>query len=232
MRPDVGVIVVAAGRGERAGGGVPKQFRLVAGMPLVTRAAAPFLAHASVAQVVIVLPPEFVADPPELLLPLTRHAKVIFASGGAQRADSVRAGLRVLSPDCDLVLVHDAARPFADEAVIDRVVTAVRAGSSAIPALPVGDTLKRAGGDPPVVHATMPRDGLWGAQTPQGFPRAVLERAHSAAAAHPGTPTDDAALVEQLGEAVRLVAGSPFNIKVTAADDFTMAELIATARTS
>ena len=212
------------------GGGVPKQFRVVSGTPLVVRATAPFLSHESVAHVVLVVPPQLAAEVPEMLEPLGRHPKVQLAAGGPERSDSVRAGLRALPAGCDIVLVHDAARPFADGALIDRVLNAVRTGSSAIPALPVSDTLKRGDGDPPVILGTVPRDGLWCAQTPQGFPRAVIERAHSARATQSSSVTDDSALVEQLGEPVRLVAGSPFNIKVTAAEDFMMAELIAAAR--
>lgn len=221
-------MLVAAGRGERAGGGVPKQFRSIAGVPLLLRALRPFAEHPAIARIALVLAPDVLNDPPDWLAE-TRDDRVQHVAGGAGRADSVRAGLAVLPPACALVLVHDAARPFVERALIDRVLEAVRAGDSAIPALPVADTLKRATGDPPRIEATVDRAGLWRAQTPQGFPRDVLEAAHRAAAADGEGSTDDAALVERLGGTVRVIEGSPYNIKLTGPGDFALAELLAKA---
>ena len=208
---------------------MPKQLRPVAGKPLVVRALDAFLAHPAVAHVVLVLPADTAAAPPPWLL-LT-DPRVTLVAGGAERADSVRLGLARLPDGCDVVLVHDAARPFVPRAVIDRVIDAVREGHGAVPALPVSDTLKRGSGHPPSIESTVPRDGLWQVQTPQGFPRAALEAAHQQAArrspAATGTPaTDDATLVEESGLTVRLVHGSSFNIKVTTPEDFVLAELI------
>ncbi len=221
---------MAAGRGVRAGAGMPKQFRPVAGTPLVLRAVAPFLEHPDVTRVALVVPPDALDAPPEWLAASARHPRVTLVAGGAERADSVRLGLAVLPASCARVLVHDAARPFADRALIDRVLDTVAAGESAVPAVPVADTLKRGAGDPPRVAGTVPRDALWRVQTPQGFPREVLDAAHRDAAGAAGdtaSVTDDATLVERLGRPVRLVPGSPWNIKVTTADDFELAERLA-----
>lgn len=215
------MVIVAAGRGERLGG-TPKQFREIAGVPMLLRSIRPFVAHPDVARVVVVLPPEDAAVPPPWLAQLAGGALDLVA-GGAERTDSVRAGLAALPPACEVVLVHDAARPFVGRDVIDAVIAEVRAGRSAIAAVPVSDTLKEAAADGRTVERTVPRDRLWRAQTPQGFPRKVLEAAH--AAAGDLVATDDAALVERSGRAVRLVPDSARNFKVTTADDLTLADL-------
>jgi 2-C-methyl-D-erythritol 4-phosphate cytidylyltransferase len=223
---DVGVIVVAAGQGTRVGGETPKQYRPIAGVPMVLRAVRPFAAHPEVARVVLVLPAEDAAAPPAFLRDLAGAALVLVA-GGAERTESVAAGLAALGPECTSVLVHDAARPFVERAVIDAVIAHARAGEGAVAAVRVTDTLKEADPqDATRVGRTVARDGLWRAQTPQGFPRAVLERAH-AAADSAGAATDDAALVERTGVPIRLVPDSPRNLKVTTVEDLALAELLA-----
>jgi 2-C-methyl-D-erythritol 4-phosphate cytidylyltransferase len=222
---DVGVVVVAAGRGTRLGGETPKQFQPIGGVPMVLRAVRPFAAHPDVARVALVLPAADAAHPPEFLRGLAGSGLVVVA-GGAERADSVAAGLRALGPECTTVLVHDAARPFVERPVIDAVIAHARAGEGAVAAVRVSDTLKEASAhDATRVGRTVPRDGLWRAQTPQGFPRAVLERAYAARGG--AAPTDDAALVERIGVPVRLVPDSPRNLKITTADDLALAELLA-----
>jgi 2-C-methyl-D-erythritol 4-phosphate cytidylyltransferase len=224
----VGVVVVAAGRGARLGGAAPKQYRLIGGVPMVLRALRPFASHAEVAQVALVLPPEDAASPPDFLQGLGPGLTIV--AGGAERSDSVAAGLAALGGECTVVLVHDAARPFVEADVIDQVIAYARAGEGAVAAIRVSDTLKQAtAGDDTRVARTVPRDGLWRAQTPQGFPRGVLERAHAAARAAGERATDDAALVERAGVPVRLVPDSPHNLKVTTADDLALAELLARA---
>ena len=127
-----------------------------------------------------------------------------------------------------MVLVHDGARPFVDRAVIDAVIGHARAGEGAVAAVPVSDTIKEAAsGDPTRVARTVPRDALWRAQTPQGFPRALLERAYQAAGASASGATDDASLVEAGGGVVRLVPDSPRNLKITTRDDLAVAEALA-----
>ena len=226
MPRDVGVVVVAAGKGERAGGGTPKQFREIAGVPLVLRALRPFTGHPDVAHLVVVIPSEFASRPPDWLAVL-RGGSLSLTAGGVERSDSVAAGIAALPKECRIVLIHDGARPFVERATIDAVVAAAREGTGAVPAIPVSDTLKRVHGDARVIRETVPRADLWQAQTPQGFPRELIERAYRRSKGH--DTTDDAALVEALGETVVLVPGSTRNLKLTTAEDFVLAELMAKA---
>jgi len=147
-------------------------------------------------------------------------------AGGPERSDSVAAGLAALPPTCEVVLVHDAARPFVERATIDAVIGAAREGVGAVAAVPLTDTLKETGDSGTVVR-TIPRDRLWRAQTPQGFPRTMLEEAYARARQTGVRATDDAALVERLGRTVRVVPDSPRNFKVTTPDDLALARLIA-----
>lgn len=220
---DVGAVVVAAGQGRRAGGSGPKQFREIGGVPMVLRAVRPFAAHPEVAHVAVVLPAEALTAPPPWLAAL-RGEGVHLVPGGATRSDSVAAGLAALPPSCTVVLVHDGARPFPSRVTIDAVLAEARAGRAALAAIPVSDTLKEAGPGGRLVARTVSRENLWRAQTPQAFPRALLERAHAGAA--PGA-TDDAALVEALGETVVLVPDDAGNLKVTTEEDFVLAEALA-----
>lgn len=223
----MGVVVVAAGRGERLGGETAKQYQLIAGVPMVLRALRPFTSHPDVAQVVLVLPAEDVNKPPSFLSVLSALSVV---SGGEHRGDSVRAGLAALRSECRVVLVHDAARPFVDPEVIGAVIAVARKGEGAVPAVPLSDTLKEATlGDPTLVARTRPRANLWRAQTPQAFPRAALEKAHTHAVRCGHRATDDAALVEAIGLPVRLVADSARNLKVTTREDLALAQLLAGA---
>ena len=214
-------MLVAAGRGERLGG-TPKQYRPIAGVPMVLRALRPFAAHPEVLHTVIALPPEDVATPPPFLTDLAGSTLTLVA-GGAERSDSVAAGLRSLPEACTVVLVHDAARPFPDPEVIGAVIREARSGRGAVAAVPVTDTVKEiAPDDSRRVIRTVSRDRLWRAQTPQGFPRSLLAAAHRLPAEG---ATDDAALVERLGAEVRIVPDSPRNLKVTTAEDLEGAEL-------
>ena len=224
---DVGVVVVAAGQGLRAGGGAPKQFRPIAGVPMLLRALRPFTAHPDVAQVVVVLPAEIVAAPPAWLAELG-GGMLTCVAGGEERTDSVRNGIAALRPECTMVLVHDGARPFIERALIDRVIARARGGAGVVPALLVSDTLKKVTGTSEEVAETVSREGLYRAQTPQGFPIKML-RAAFAAQTSPGyLPTDEASLVEATNVGVVvLVEGSALNLKITTQDDFVLAEAIA-----
>jgi 2-C-methyl-D-erythritol 4-phosphate cytidylyltransferase len=226
---DVGVVIVAAGAGHRFGGDVPKQFRDLLGVPLLLRALRPFAQHPDVVHVTIVLAPEDAAAPPEWLRPHVGD-RLSLVAGGTERSDSVSAGLAALPPACELVLVHDGARPFPERDVIDRIIALARAGTAAVAAVPVRDTLKRAipGTDPPLVAGTVPRENLWRAQTPQGFPRSVLTEAHRRALEHGQLATDDAALAEAIGVPVALVPDTPRNLKVTVPEDLLLAEALVT----
>jgi 2-C-methyl-D-erythritol 4-phosphate cytidylyltransferase len=229
---DVGVVVVAAGKSERLGGEVPKQFRTVAGIPILLRAVRPFLSHPEVLEVIAVLPAADARTPPAWLAELLGE-RLRAVAGGEVRMDSVEAGLNQLGPACAVVLVHDGARPFPEPAVIDRVIAAARHGSGAIAAVPVTDTLKEA--EQPALGAlghvirTVPRDRLWRAQTPQGFPRSMLSGAFAAARAGGYSATDESGLVERAGGPVVLIHDVGTNLKVTTPDDLRMAEALATA---
>lgn len=226
MPPDVGVIVVAAGRGTRLGG-TPKQFRELAGVPVLLRAIRPFASHPDVSHVVVALPPEAAAAPPAWLAALLGE-RLHLVAGGAERGDSVRAALAALPGRCAVVLVHDGARPLVSRETIDAVIAVAARGAGAVAAIPLGDTLKMAveGDGPATVERTIPRQRLWRAQTPQGFPRELLERAVSAAAADRVQGTDDAELVERIGGRVELVPDQPANLKLTTQADFTLAEAL------
>jgi len=233
--PDVGVVVVAAGAGVRAGPGEPKQFRPILGVPMLLRALRPFTGHPEVRQVVVVLPPGYAERPPEWLGKL-RGERLGLVAGGAQRVDSVRSGFQALPADTAVILVHDAARPFVSRGTIDAVIARARAGVGAVAAVPTSDTLKEIGpGAPrptPRVARTVDRERIWRAQTPQGFPRQMLHDAYAqlagaAATANGGAPSDDAEVCERAGFPVELIPDSPYNFKVTTADDFRIAEALA-----
>ena len=223
MPRDVGVVLVAAGQGTRLGAGVPKQYLPLGGVPMLLRAVRPFTTHPEVAHTVVVLPAADAASPPPWLAAVLGGTLTVTA-GGAERSDSVAAGLAALPAACTVVLVHDAARPFVEHALITAVAAVARRGEGAVPAIPVGDTLKEVAPDSGGrIVRTVPRAGLYRAQTPQGFPRRVLEQAH-AQATHGGPATDDAQLVEQAGVPVRVVAGSARNFKITTEADLLIAE--------
>jgi 2-C-methyl-D-erythritol 4-phosphate cytidylyltransferase len=217
-RRDVGVVIVAGGSSTRAGAGELKQFRWVAGKPMLLHSVQTFMARPDVGMVVCVLPQRYAGDPPPWLFQCDVD-RLLVSVGGRTRSESVANGLDDLPDEAEIVLVHDAARPLVSAATIDRVVDAVRAGTSAIAALPVVDTIKEVNDDGLIVR-TMERDGLWRAQTPQGFPRRVLVDAHRRAQKEHIAATDDAALLERLGIPVRVVRGSERALKVTDAFDF------------
>lgn len=218
-------LIVAAGRGRRFGGGVPKQYQTLGGRAMLAHAAAAFLAHPRIDLVQIVIGPDDRELHDRALAGLEVAPPVI---GGAERQDSVRLGLEALAArgDIDLVLVHDAARPFLPAAMIDRVLDALADAPAALPALAVTDTLKR--GEAMTVAGTVPRDGLWRAQTPQGAQLNLLLAAHRAAVGH--ALTDDAAVMEAAGHAVRLVDGDEAAFKITTTADLNRARQLLTQR--
>ncbi len=212
-------IILAAGRGERAGGDRPKQYRDMGGKPLLRMAVQAFLDHPGIATVQVVFQPEDQAYYDAAMTGLSLPTPV---SGGESRQASVLAGLRALKSSGappDIVLIHDAARAFVSQDIIDRVIDAVAAGAGdnegAIPALPVSDTLKRG---EEYVEETVERANLWRAQTPQGFPFAGILAAHEAHADK--ALTDDAAVAQAAGMGVRIVQGDERNIKITRPEDF------------
>jgi len=220
----VAAVIVAAGRGTRAGGDLPKQFRPIGGESMLRRALSMFVVHGNVGLVQPVIRRE------DLDLYRSDAANIntlrpVF--GAATRQGSVRAGLEALQPSKpDIVLIHDAARPFASTALVSRAIAAATKTGAAIPGLPVTDTVKTvdAAG---FVDQTLDRNSLRLVQTPQGFAFPALLDAHRrAAAAGREDFTDDAALAEWAGLKVSVFAGEPGNIKITNEDDFARAEAI------
>jgi 2-C-methyl-D-erythritol 4-phosphate cytidylyltransferase / 2-C-methyl-D-erythritol 2,4-cyclodiphosphate synthase len=203
-------IVVAAGKGERAGLGQPKQFAVIAGQPMVRWSVEAFARHPACARIIVVT-----NDEPAMRAALT-NLSVTFAAGGDTRQQSVANGLALLGDQDDLVMVHDAARPALSDAVIDRLLLALMDDSvaGAIPALPVVDTLAR--GDTELGEIAA-RDALWRVQTPQAFRARALRLAHKASAA--ASATDDAQLVRANGGRVLMVTGDTALEKVTQPGD-------------
>lgn len=223
--PDVGVIIVAAGASTRLGGGELKQFRWLAGKPVLLHSVETFQKRPDVVIVVCVLPRSHAADPPPWLFQSDTE-RLLVSTGGRERGDSVLSGLEDMPDEVQVVLVHDAARPLATDATIDNVIAEARRGRGAVAALPVVDTLKEVDHDGRIVR-TVERAGLWRAQTPQGFPRDMLERAYVEAKRAGVRATDDAALCERLGLPVVVVRGSERAMKVTEEHDFERAERLA-----
>ncbi len=232
--PTLGVVLVAAGRGERLGAGVPKAFVELHGRPLVEFGIATVTSLPHAGHLALVVPGDRAAEALELIdqvVPERSAWSVTVVPGGRERHESVRFGLDALPASIDTVLVHDAARPFASVELFERVIEAVRkTGVSAVPALPISDTVKRvdAAG---VVHETVDRAPLVAVQTPQGFPRELLAAAHSTAQLHDGedagsAPTDDAEVVQRSGGTVRTVPGEVRAHKLTTQADLALLEAI------
>jgi len=215
---DVGVVIVAGGSGTRVGGEELKQFRWVAGKPMLLHSVQTFMQRPDVGMVVVVLPQRYAGDPPPWLFQCDVD-RLLVSIGGRTRSESVANGLDDLPDEAQIVLVHDAARPLVGAETIDRVVSAVRDGKSVVAALPVVDTLKEVDDDGRI-RRTVDRESLWRAQTPQGFPRQVIVDAHRRAQKERVSATDDAALLERLGIPVYVVRGSERALKVTEAADF------------
>ncbi len=214
-------LVPAAGTGERLGAAIPKAFVPVAGRPMLVRAVDGLLA-AGVDEVVVSVAPDLLALAVELL-----GGRALVVAGGARRVDSVRAALDAAGDGAEVVLVHDAARPFATPAMIRDVIAAVRGGAAAvIPVLPVVDTVRRVDADDRPA-GVVDRDRLRIVQTPQGFRPDVLRRAHDAAGARGDTATDDAGLAEAIGFPVTTVPGDRAAFKITSPADLEEAERLA-----
>jgi 2-C-methyl-D-erythritol 4-phosphate cytidylyltransferase len=211
---------VAAGQGTRLGASQPKAFVTLAGRPLLEHAVERAFGAPEISHIVIVAPASHLREAGAVASRSGRPGDVDVVTGGAERTDSVAAGLAALRAEDGIILVHDAARALAPSALFSRLVHEVRSGHPAVvPGLPVTDTIKqidRRG----VVVATPDRAFLRAVQTPQAFLREVLEHAHATGAA----ATDDAALVEAVGGHVRVVEGEPLAFKITTADDLAFAE--------
>jgi len=221
---DVGVVIVAGGSGSRVGGEELKQFRWVVGRPALLHSVQAFMARPDVATVVVVLPKAYAADPPPWLFQCDVD-RLLVSVGGRERHESVYNGLEDMPEQVRVVVVHDAARPLVTDETIERVISTARTGVGAVAALPVVDTLKRVDEQGRIVE-TVSRERLWRAQTPQAFPREMLERAHMAARSERVGATDDAGLCERIGATVVVVQGSERALKITEEADFARAEAL------
>ena len=216
----VAAILVAAGDGTRLGANMPKAFVNVAGRTILEHATAHFADHRQVRDVVVVVPAGLLGTASSLV----PGAQVV--AGGPTRQDSVARGLAALADDVEFVLVHDVARPFVPAAVIGRVLDALVGGAAGVvPTLPVTDTIRRYDAATGDLGATVDRAALRAMQTPQGFVRSVLVAAHADSAG--AEASDDAALVEALGEHVVSVAGDVEAFKITHPLDLALAEVVA-----
>ncbi|MEU3067580.1 2-C-methyl-D-erythritol 4-phosphate cytidylyltransferase [Streptomyces sp. NPDC007027] len=231
-------VIPAAGRGVRLGPGAPKALRALGGTPMLIHAVRAMAASRAVSLVVVVAPPD---GAPEVKHLLDEHAlpertDYLVVPGGETRQESVRLGLEALPEDVAVVLVHDAARPLVPVDTVDAVAAAVRDGAPAVvPALPLADTVKEVEpaatpGEPEPVLATPVRARLRAVQTPQGFDRDTLERAHGEVAVDGEGATDDAGMVERLGRPVVVVPGHEEAFKVTRPLDLVLAEAVLARR--
>jgi len=216
----IGVVIPAGGTGTRAERRTPKQFLRLGGEAILAHTLRHFVRHPGVRAVVIAAPPAHLTRTRAVV---RRRAGggggggVAVVPGGVTRQESVWRGLAALPEGLDLVLVHDAVRPFITRALIDAVADAAAAGGAAVCALPIAETVKRVRDG--VVEATLDRSVLWAVQTPQGFRVDLLREAHDKARRDGAEATDDAMLVERLGHPVRVVLGLPGNVKITTPAD-------------
>lgn len=217
------IVVVAAGRGTRAGGDLPKQYQTVAGKPVLLHTLETLIAHSACSTLIVVLNPNDRTVFEQRIQSALVH-RPILVDGCTTRDGSVRAGLAAVPSDADYVLIHDAARPLVTHAVVDRVLSALATAPGAAPALVVTDALWT--GQDGLVTGTQDRTGLFRAQTPQGFRRAEILTAHENALANGLSAADDVEVARAHGLDVAIVAGDENNLKITTPEDFARAEAL------
>lgn len=230
--PRVAVIIPAAGKSSRFGGQDKKPFVSLDGRPVWQRSAELFWTRDDVSKVYLVIAPDDRDEFRQRFAHLIAFANAEVVDGGAERFDSVANALARIPDSVDLVAVHDAVRPLGSAQMIDAVFAAAAKCGAAMPAIPLADTLKRVDPATNRITATLPRAGLWQAQTPQVFRRDWLVEAYARRGEVKDSITDDAQLIEALGHAVEVVPGSPVNFKITTTDDLELAEVIVKSRVS
>lgn len=229
MAPATTVAVVpAAGSGRRMGGGSPKQFLLLGGVPVLVRTLAILGSSKALGGIVVVAPPAAVERTRRLVARHRLPRVLAVIPGGRERQESVWLGLQALPPAADLVLIHDAVRPFITPGLVEAVVDAAGRFGAAACGLPVRETIKRTREG--FVEATVDREGLWLVQTPQAFRLTLLWEAHEKARRDGFLGTDDAVLAERMGAPVRMVAGLLENFKITTPEDLARARAVVAAR--
>jgi len=218
-------IIVAAGSGSRLGVGEPKAFVKLHGHAMLHHSLATLAKLPPITEVIVTIPLGMERKTRDEVAKARIEVPVKITPGGVERQDSVRLALALTSVESEVIVIHDAARPFADATLFTRCLTAAAARGAAIAAIPVSDTLKRVAEG--VIHATVKRAGLYQAQTPQAFQRRLLVAAHDRATRERIIATDDADLVEQIGGTVEIVEASALNIKITTKSDLMIAESLA-----
>jgi 2-C-methyl-D-erythritol 4-phosphate cytidylyltransferase/2-C-methyl-D-erythritol 2,4-cyclodiphosphate synthase len=217
FRVHVSAIIAAGGRGERFGAGRPKQLLTLGGVPILERSVNALLGHARIQDLVVALPPELAAAPPDYLR--GRDKPVVVVEGGVRRQDSVALAFARVPVRADIVVIHDAARPLVSASLIERTVSAAAEDGAAVAAMRATDTVKRGDAEGRVIE-TLPRQHVYLAQTPQAFRVDVLRDALALAV----DATDEATLAERAGHRVRLVEGEATNVKITTPADLSAAE--------
>jgi 2-C-methyl-D-erythritol 4-phosphate cytidylyltransferase/2-C-methyl-D-erythritol 2,4-cyclodiphosphate synthase len=227
----VSAIIAAGGTGTRLGAGTPKQLLSIGGRTILQRSFQIVEAHEMIDEIVIALPAVLASSPPAYLVSSRKPVRIV--CGGDRRQDSVANAFAQTSTQAGVIVIHDAARPFASAGLFSEVIDAAASGGAAIAAVAAHDTVKEAAAAAGVrvVARTLPRESVYLAQTPQAFTRAVLEAAIRLGRTT-GTATDEASLAEQAGHAVRIVDGEPANIKITTEQDLAMSEAILGSRDS
>lgn len=223
----VNAVIVAAGRGVRAGAEAPKALLPICGVPLVVRTLRCFAAAESIRKVILVAPPEELAKFRNAVQsdPQASALSCQLCAGGPRRQDSVRLGLEKLDPECQVVVIHDGVRPFVSPELIDRAVDVAREKKAVVVGVPVRNTVKVVSALGEVIN-TLERDSLWEIQTPQVFSVDIIREAYDRGAREGIEATDDAMLVERLGVVVTLLRGETTNIKITFPEDILFAEAL------
>lgn len=219
-------ILVAAGRGRRMNNPTPKAYIPLAGLPILRRTLAVFDRHPDISRIVIVAAPADVARCRDDIAAGARRAKAVeVISGGAERQDSVCQGLAAVAGGDDIVLIHDGVRPLVTPELISACIAGAKRYGACVPGVAEIDTLKRVDAEGVIIE-TIPRQGIWRAQTPQAFKLDLIERAYAHAVENHLSVTDDAALVEHFGHRVHMIEGSATNIKITTPSDLALAGAI------
>ncbi|MBN7774422.1 2-C-methyl-D-erythritol 4-phosphate cytidylyltransferase [Clostridium aminobutyricum] len=218
----IAVIIAAAGSGKRMGSGIPKQFLKIEGLPVFIKTVDAFCRHPYIDGIFVVVSKEYLKATKEILCKHNLAKIQTVVEGGSERQDSVYNALQALPADVDYVIVHDAARPFVSDALINRTVEEMVVRGAVVAAVPVKDTIKIGDHEKRCFKETLKRDELYAVQTPQGFERKLLMDAYEKAYTDHYCGTDDAVLVERIGQAVYIVEGEYNNLKITTKEDLPM----------
>jgi 2-C-methyl-D-erythritol 4-phosphate cytidylyltransferase len=222
----VTAIIVAAGKGDRLQGSRRKQYLSLAGIPILTRTLVVFDKCELIDQIVLVIPPDdYKFCQKNILAPAGLSRTIKMAPGGERRQNSVYNGLKEVDPNCDIVVIHDGVRPFVSNDQLVACIDEVRESGACILGVPAYETLKQAKGSDHIIK-TLRRDDVWLAQTPQVFRYDLILKAHERARQEGYSATDDASLVEELGENVKIITGSRINIKITIKEDLDLARCL------